>query len=347
MTTPPRVLYVGTFLSARGLNRSYCEDLADRLVARGWRVTRTSTELARGARLYDMLRTTWARRDDYDVAVIDVYSGAAFVWAEVVSFALRRLGKPYVLTLHGGNLPDFAARSPRRVRRLLGSARAVTAPSAFMQVQMRGYRADITVVPNAVDAEALAFVARTAVRPRLIWVRAFHAIYNPSLAIDVLAALARRFPEVRLTMIGPDKADGTRAAVVARAQALGVTDRLVLLGRVPRAEIAHQLAAADVFVNTTDVDNTPLSVLEAMAIGLCVVTTSVGGLPYLVVDERSALLVPPRDPAAMARAVERVLCEPALAERISRGARARANEHDWAPVLDRWSHTLRAAVARG
>ena len=79
--------------------------------------------------LPDMLATVWTRRCDYDIAQIDVYSGAAFFWAEAVAFALRRLGKPYVLTLHGGALPDFAREWPRRTRRLLESAAAVTAPA--------------------------------------------------------------------------------------------------------------------------------------------------------------------------------------------------------------------------
>ena len=337
------LLYVSNFLPA-GHNRSYSEDLAGRLEHRGWRVTRTSSVVARGARLLDMLRTVWTRRQDYDVGVIDVFSGAAFVWAEAVCTALRLIGKPYVLALHGGSLPEFGARWPRRVRRLLGSARAVTAPSDFMRVRMRAYRGDITLVRNAVDAGAFAFVARTAARPRLIWIRAFHAIYNPGLAVDVLAQVSRRFPEARLTMIGPDKRDGSLAAALARARALGIASRVAVIGHVPHAAIAGHLAEADVFVNTTDVDNTPLSVLEAMATGLCVISTSVGGLPYLLEHERSALLVPPRDPVAMARAVERVLVDPELAERISRGARARADQHDWGEVLDQWTATLTGAI---
>jgi glycosyltransferase involved in cell wall biosynthesis len=333
------LLYVSNFLP--GQNPSYSEALAGRLEHRAWRVTRTSSRVARGARLADMLRTAWTRRRHYDVGVVDVFSGPAFAWAEAVCFALRRLGKPYVLTLHGGRLPEFGARWPRRVRRLLGSASAVTAPSEFMRVRMAAYRGDIALVRNAVDAGAFAFTPRRQLRPRLIWVRAFHAIYNPGLAIDVLAAVARRFPGATLAMLGPDKGDGSLAAARARAEALGVADRLTVVGGVPPAEVARQLAGADVF------DNTPLSVLEAMASGLCVVSTAAGGLPYLLEDGRSALLVPPRDPQAMAGGVLRVLDDPALAEQLSRGAHARACQHDWAPVLDQWTHTLLAAVADG
>jgi len=338
------MLYVSNFLSAEKKNRGYCEDLADRLEARGWHVTRTSTRVNRLARLLDMLRTAWARRNTYELAVVDVFSGAAFVWAESVCFELRRLRKPYVITLHGGNLPEFAKRWPRRTKRLLESAVLVTAPSDYMRERMRDYRADIVLLRNAIDAGAYRFAVRATPRPRLVWIRAFHAIYNPTLAVDVLARVSQRFPETTLTMIGPDHGDGSLPAVEARARELRVHDRLEVLGRVPKSEIAGHLAGADVFINTTNIDNTPISVLEAMAAGLCVVSTSVGGIPFLLSDERNALLVPPRDPAAMSAAVERMLAEAGLAARVSRAAHELAVECDWTRVLNQWDDTLRQVV---
>jgi len=77
-----------------------------------------------------------------------------------------------------------------------------------------------------------------------------------------------------------------------------------------------------------------------MACGLCVVSTDVGGMPYLVENGEQALLVPPNDAAAMAGAVRRVLTEPGLAEKLSRAGRARAEEFDWSRVLPEWQKLL-------
>ncbi|HEY5952358.1 MAG TPA: glycosyltransferase family 4 protein [Kofleriaceae bacterium] len=342
-----RVLYVGTFVgdATTRRNRSYNEDLADRLEARGMTVTRTSARFGRAARLADMLYTTWAKRHAYDVAVVSVFSGAAFIWAEAVCFELRRLRKPYVLALHGGLLHEFAKRWPRRVRRLLATAAVVAAPSAFLRDRMSEYHDDIIILPNAVDAQSYSFRLRAQPRPHLVWLRAFHEIYNPSLAIDVVVGLAHEFPELELSMIGPDK-DGSRAAVEARAREAGVAERVHFVGGVAHHDVARYLDGADVFLNTTNVDNTPVSVLEAAASGLCLVSTAVGGIPFLLGHDRNALLVPPRDPSAMCAAVERVLHEPGLGERLSRGARELAIEHDWSGVLTRWEHTLEQ-VAHG
>lgn len=333
------VLLVANFVSVHGLNRGYTEELADRLERRGHRVTRTSSELGRARRLLDMLATTFRRRHDYQVAVIDVFSGPSFVWAEAVAFELRRLGKPYVLQLHGGLLPVFAARWPRRVRHLLHSAVAVTSPSGYLAEQLRAYRADIAVVPNAVDVDGYVFTRRARVAPQLVWVRALHEMYNPVLAVEVVSRVAQRYPEARLVMVGPDK-DGSQPAVEQRASELAVRDRVDLVGGVAARDIAPRLAAADIFLNTTNADNTPLSVLEAMASGLCIVSTDAGGLPYLLRDRETARLVPPKDAGAMAAAVLELLDDPALAARLSANARAAAEERSWANVLAQWEQLL-------
>jgi glycosyltransferase involved in cell wall biosynthesis len=174
----------------------------------------------------------------------------------------------------------------------------------------------------------------------MLWLRAFHRIYNPELAPAVLARVAADFDDAQLTMIGPDKGDGTFEQVRQAARALQVEDRLTLPGGVAKRDVPAWLDAGDLFLNTTDVDNTPVSVIEAMAAGLCIVSTNVGGLPYLLKDEHNALLVPPRNSDAMAHAVGRVLYEPGLAARLSRNARASAEQFDWACVLQQWETVL-------
>ncbi|MDX2091174.1 MAG: glycosyltransferase family 4 protein [Kofleriaceae bacterium] len=341
----PAVLFVGNFLSSSIKHRHYCEDLTDRLELRGWRLVRTSAHMGRARRMLDMLHVTWARRSSYDLAHVDVFSGPAFTWAELVCAELRSLSKPFVLTLRGGNLPAFARQSPRRTRRLFASAARVTAPSRYLRETMLEYRPDIVVLPNAVDV-AHELGARDRIGARMIWVRSFHAIYNPVMAIDVLERVARSVPDATLTMVGHDKGDGSLAAVQQRAHALGVTDRLQIVGGVPKRQIPSLLAKADVFLNTADIDNTPVSVVEAMAAGLCVVSTSVGGIPYLLTNGGDAVLVPARAPDAMAAAVVRLCNEEDVALRMSRTARSHAAAWDWRPVLDQWERLLHEVRAR-
>ncbi|HEX6966247.1 MAG TPA: glycosyltransferase family 4 protein [Gemmatimonadaceae bacterium] len=342
---PPRLLLIGNFLGASPGRRAVGEDLAEHLRNEGWSVLLTSRKQSRYLRVLDRLVTAWRERHRYDVAEVDVYSGSAFRWAELMCRVLRAAGKPYVLTLHGGNLPALAKRSPTRVKRLLAGAAVVTAPSRYVLDAVQDARPDLRLIHNPIEPEAYTFRVRRRPAPRMIWVRAFHEIYNPGMAPRVLARLTDEFPASTLTMLGPDK-DGSLERTRERAASECVLDRLTIVGGVPRSEVPTHLDVADIFLNTTNIDNSPVSVLEAMASGLCVVSTNVGGMPYLIEHERDGLLVPADDADAMAAAVRRILTEPGLAARLSRNARAKAERFTWDVILPQWKAVLHEVARR-
>jgi glycosyltransferase involved in cell wall biosynthesis len=318
--------------------------LARRMPAERWTVLTTSSKHGRVSFLMDMLTTLWRQRRSYEVASIAVFSGPAFTWAEAAARLLRTLGKPYVAQLHGGNLPGFARRWPDRVTRMLSSAAAVTAPSRYLQDSMNPYRDGIRLLPNAIDLPTYPFRVRAAPFPRMVWLRAFQATYNPALALRTLARLTGEYPQSTLTMIGPDKGDGSLQGFRSAATELQLESRVEHAGLIKKAEVPARLSRGDIFLNTTNVDNTPVSVIEAMACGLCVVSTNVGGIPYLLEHEIDALLVPPNDPEAMAEAVGRILSQPGLAESLSRNARHKAGQFDWQVTLPQWEALFEEAL---
>lgn len=340
------VLLVGNVASAWSSYRAVMEDLGQRLQEKGWQVIQTSGKQAKVPRLLDMLQTAWRRRRDYRVAYVEVFSGSAFIWAEAACWMLRRVKRPYILTLHGGNLPIFAQSRPRRVGRLLRSAAIVTTPSRYLQQKMAPYRAGLLLLPNPLDLEGYEFRLRETPQPRLIWLRAFSSIYNPTLAMEVLALLAPDFPDLHLFMVGPDKGDGSFGATQEKAAQLNVSSHVTWPGGVPKAEVPQWLNKGDIFLNTTNIDNTPISIMEAMACGLCIVSTNVGGMPFLLDDGHDALLVPPGDASAMANAIRRVLTEPKLALTLSQNARRKVEGFDWAVILPQWEQIL-TAVSQG
>jgi glycosyltransferase involved in cell wall biosynthesis len=336
------LLIVGNFLSKVGGHRAVCEDLAIRLREVGWTVYATSSRQRRLLKLVDMLASVWRLRYSYKVSQVDVFSGPAFLWALATTALLHLLGKPYIVTLHGGALPTFGGRWPGVVRCLLRSADAVTAPSGYLRREMRRFRDDILVLPNALDTADYPFRIRDNPEPRLVWLRAFHGIYNPALAPAVLAAVSRPYPAATLTMIGRDHGDGSLERVLEIAAAEGIADRLRVVPGLAKDRVAAALSAGDIFLNTSNIDNTPVSVLEAMACGLCVVSTNVGGLPDLIEHGVDGMLVPAADATAMADAVCAILSSKELAAQLSRQARAKALKHDWSVILPRWESLIRS-----
>jgi glycosyltransferase involved in cell wall biosynthesis len=330
------ILLVGSFLSTAQRSKSVGEELAEHLSSAGWKTIVTSRKMNKVARLIDMLYTVWVKRKYYQIAYVEVYSGLAFFWAEAVCWFLRRVKKPFILTLHGGNLPHFSKKWPNRVLRLLKSASAVTSPSRYLQAHLQQYRDDILLLPNAINLSAYHFKLRENVRPQLIWVRAFHEIYNPGLAPIVLSQLISDRKDLRLIMVGADQGDGSFQKTTQMIRKLGLTDCVELPGRVPKSEVTTWLNKGDIFLNTANIDNTPITILESMACGLAIVSTNVGGIQYLLKHEHDALLVPPDDPTAMSNAIRRILEDHNFAKYLSFNARKKVEKFDWTNLLPQW-----------
>lgn len=342
----PAVLMVAPFLSGRDGRWSYAEDLSARLRGAGFAVRTSSPFYFRPLRLADMVGSAMGWRGSFEAAIVDLYSGRALFWAEAVAKALRARKKPFVLALRGGALPDHAQREPERVRALLSAADAVAAPSPFLLEAFRPWRPDIRLIPNAIDLAEYPGRASGQLAPKLMWLRSFHSMYNPEMAIRVLARVLGHAPGADLTMTGMDRGDGSLQRCRNLASELGVADRVRFTGVVPKRGVGRLLSQGHIFLNTTNVDNTPVSVLEAMACGLCVVSTDAGGVPHLVRDGEDALLVQTGDAEAMAAKVIQLLRDPGLGHRLSAAAAARAAEFDWGRVVPHWAGLLKELTRR-
>jgi glycosyltransferase involved in cell wall biosynthesis len=340
----PAILLIGNHFRSTKSNVNIWHELPNRLQKIGWETIVTSNKRCRIFRLADMLGTIISKRQGYQIAEVDVFSGPSFLWVELSVIILRIIKKPIILTLRGGNLPVFAEKHSKRVQRVLSSAAAVVAPSAYLQIRLSQFRKDIRVIPNPIDIKAYPFYHRTQPRRYLVWVRAFHEIYNPSLAPKMLNELLKDWPKAHLIMVGPDKGDGSLQRMLELASKLGVQDHITITGGVPRGEIPNILQKSEIFINTTNIDNTPVSVIEAMACGLPIVTTRVGGIPWLVEDGFDGLLVPPDDPEAIATAIICILSSSKLRTTLSVNARKKAESFDWHVILPQWISLFEAVI---
>jgi glycosyltransferase involved in cell wall biosynthesis len=341
----PSIAVIGPLVgSNRGLIPTQGEFLARKFREAGNRVVEASSARGRLVRLADVVSTILRARGS-DVQCLQVYGERSFVVEDVASFLGKICGQRVVMILRGGTLPTFMDRFPSWSRRVLSRADALVTPSPYMarEVARRGYEAEI--IPNVIDVSKYPYRERHEVAPRLVWMRSFYSYYNPGMAVEVLVRLREAHAAATLVMAGPDKGD--LASVRALARDRGVTSAVRFPGFLDSEAKTREFAAADVYLNTNTLDNMPVSILEAAAMGLPVVATDVGGIRDFLSDGETALLTPSKDAAAMADAVLRLIREPALAHRLSVNGRALAERCSWEVVGPRFQELFASVLGEG
>ena len=264
-------------------------------------------------------RTVWRLKRRLGVNLIDAH----FAYPDGYAAGLlgRWLGLPMTLTLRGTELPH--SRNPRlrtRLVKALRAARRVFAVSESLRqlaLRLGAAPGHTRVVGNGVDSEKFQPRARSEARNRLglpegaqvlisvgalVERKGFHRV------IEILPQLAQQHPQLHYLIVGGASPEGNREAELrSQVAALGLTERVHFLGALAPAELAWPLSAADVFVLATGNEGWANVFLEAMACGLPVVTTDVGGNAEVVCRDELGVVVPFGDAAALAGALERAL----------------------------------------
>jgi glycosyltransferase involved in cell wall biosynthesis len=333
--TLPGLFVVGP-LGNRGRDRATTQGdlIAERFARDGYQVISASGSPGPLARFGDVLRTFARCRSWADTLLVQTYSGRAFLLAAAAVALGRLLGQRVVLHVHGGGVPHLIGRFPRMVGAVMGAADAIVVPSTYLASAIAGWGHAVRVIPNSIDADLYPYHERASVGPRLFWMRTFHDIYNPFMALRVLGGVRARYPDATLIMAGGDK--GIERGVQREAARLGLERAVRFPGFLDLEGKLREAERSDIFINTSRIDNTPVAIIEAAALGLPVVTTSVGGIPHLLEHERTGLLVPDGDDQAMIDGIVSLIERTDLARSLSIAGRALAQEFSWEAVRYKW-----------
>lgn len=333
-----KILYIGNDLYTSTGYPTTMDNLCNLLTSEGFSVMRTSNKKNKIVRIFNMVWTILAYRKTYDIAIIDTYSTWNFYYAYLCSVLLRIIDKPYIPILHGGNLPKRLKHSPRMSKQIFGNSKINIAPSEYLKrfFNASGYKTEC--IPNIVNLEEYFFKERRTLSPKLLYVRAFAEIYNPDMAIHVLKSLKQVYPDAQLCMIGPDR-DGTLKNVVNLIEDLGLENAVQLTGVLTKREWHEKSKEYDIFINTSNVDNMPVSIIEAMALGLPIISTNVGGIGFLIKDRYNGLLVAPNDITGMVKAISELVEQGS--RDLSINARQQVEGYSWKVVKSEWFEILK------
>lgn len=348
MAPPVRIGLVGPLPPPSGGMANQTLQLAGLLRADGFEVdliqvncaTRPAwAERVRGlravCRLLPYLLRLWRGAGRADLFHVMANSGWSWhLYAAPAIWIGRLRGCPVVVNYRGGEADAFMNRSQAWVRPSLRRASAVIVPSGFLEWVFGKYGVATQVVPNIVNLErfSVAAGAPRAPGPSVLVARNLEPLYDNETALRAFAIVAREHPGARLVVAGSGP---LREALEQLARALGIGAAVTFTGRVDNAGMAALYRDADLMLNPSKVDNMPNSVLEALASGVPVVSTDVGGVPFMVEHGKTALLVPPQSPEAMAAAVLRLCAEPALAAALREAGLRYVQQYSWPNVRPR------------
>jgi len=336
-----KILYLGNKLSDHGYTPTGVEYLGRVLENGGYNMFYASDKKNIVLRMLDMLFAT-IRYRYVDIILIDTYSSKAFYFAWLCGNLAHALQIPFILILRGGDLKTRKNKNPKLVKNLFSKAAKVVAVSKYLQSSFFDFHTT-TYIPNTIDLSMYTFKVRENLLPKLIWVRSLHHVYNPELAVYIVSKLKKQYPKVTLVMVGPDK-EQMEDKLKALAKLEGVEDRIIFTGKLSKENWIKLSEQFDIFINTTNVDNMPVSVTEAMALGLPVVSTNVGGIPFLITHHLDGLLVPPNDSSAFCKEIDLLLSNSGFAKEIAFHARTKALSFDNKVVLQQWNRLIHEVI---
>lgn len=274
------------------------------------------------------------------VDLFHIFANSGWSWqlftAPAVWIAWLR-NTPVIINYHGGGARDYLNRSIRWVRPTMKRADGIVVPSGFLQEVFLKYGVDAEIIPIIIDLDRLKPCPQRGERylsgPHLVITRNLESIYDIQTAIHAVSILSKTVSGIRLSIAG----DGPlRSQLHELVRQLELEDIVTFTGKLTPDDIATLYQEADIMLNPTTVDNMPNSVLESLACGIPVITTDVGGIPYIVEDGKTALMVEVGDAEGMAAQVNRLLRDSSLFEALVENGKNEVLAYTWSEIKQKW-----------
>jgi glycosyltransferase involved in cell wall biosynthesis len=333
-----KILYIGNNLTKKSKYNSTLTTLSNLLQKEDFEVIISSNKKNKFFRLIAMCWSVLKNRK-VDVILIDTFSTTNFYYAYFTSQLARIFKTPYIPILHGGNLPNRLQKSPKLSRKIFSNSKLNVAPSNYLKNAFAAEGYKTVLIPNIIEINQYTFKERTVFKPKLLWVRAFDKTYNPQMAVNVLYELKKEFVDAKLCMIGPEK-DETLELTRLLIKKLNLEKNIEITGVLPKTAWHKKSEEFDLFINTTNFDNTPVSLIEAMALGLPVISTNVGGIPFLIDKNKDGILVDKNDVEGMVNAIKNYIENPLKSKEIAIKARRKVESFDWSIIKNKWLEVL-------
>lgn len=337
-----RLLIVGLFLRKKNVTPAQGMELAKLLSKNGYDVITLSHIKNPVGRILHTLYFLIRHRKNFDVALVQVFSGRSFYWQLMAGLIIKSMNKKLVLTIHGGGVPEAMKKSPKAHMALFKRADLITCPSSFIISAIKIFGIAPILVENIIRLDKFPFHDKKAIRPSIFWMRALSPIYNPEMAVEVIRVLKHeyKYENIKLYIAGTNM--GSRKKIENLINNYNLSSNIEIVGFVTDDDKLKYAQMCDIYMCTNRIDNAPVSFLEMLSLGLPIVSTNVGGIPYIVKDGESALLVSSEDYKAMAKSINTLITNPELGRQLAENGKkiADVNKYSEEGVYNKWKTLL-------
>lgn len=257
-------------------------------------------------------------------------SGLYFFVNSVPALVLGRcMGRPVILNYRGGKAGAFLHGWGWIIVPLMRLAHRIVVPSVFLQKIFHSHGLAASLLPNLADTDSFHYEQRSQFQPRCLVTRNLEPMYDVECVLSAFRSVQDLYPDAVLGIVGSGSEEKKLRAVAAEWKLRNVT----FYGALPNESLPKIYAAHDIFVNGSRIDNFPGALVEAACCGLPIVTTRAGGIPDMLRDRETGLLVEVGDAKALAAAVIEVVEKPQLGRDLTRNARRWAEQFSWPRIF--------------
>jgi L-malate glycosyltransferase len=267
------------------------------------------------------------------VSVVHILAASYFYFFARVAPAVllsRIFRRRVIINYRGGEALLFFSKYGWITQPVLRLASLITVPSPYLEKCFREQGFACAVVGNVIDLDRFKFRKRQQLRPRLLVTRNLEPMYNVKMALQAFAIVKREYKNCRIDIVGTGSEESKLKTWV---EDNGL-DSVFFHGAVRNDKMPTYLDEADILLNPTNVDNLPMSLIEAFASGLPVVSTQVGGIPDLV-GEETALLVEAGNYREMADKILGLLENPVLAKNLIMSGKRLSENFSWDRIREK------------
>ena len=270
----------------------------------------------------------------WQVDILHIFTAGLYsytLWTIPAMIIGKLYGKKIIINYRDGqgeqHLREFRSAIPT-----LKWGDVIVAPSGFIVDVFARFGLKARCIFNVIDTNRFIDRRRSKLKPVLMTNRILEPIYNIECILRAFKQVLERYPEATLTIahVGP-----SGPHLQEYAANLGLRN-YKFIGKVPHEQMPKLYDAAEIYITTPNIDCMPGSLLECLASGLPIITTNAGGIPYIVSDEKTALMVNPDDDRGVAQRVFRLLEDPALVERLTEEGRHEVQKYRSEPVREQW-----------